>query len=101
MNSWNNWPPVCGTPRYHHAATILGTRSLARIDPSLFLRWCFTDPQGRPIEQAAVHDRLQAFLSQHPRALVELPRDHGKSFQVCGRILWELGRNPALRVKVV
>ena len=32
--------------------------------------------------------------------LVELPRDHGKS-TVCGRILWELGRNPALRVKIV
>jgi len=30
-----------------------------------------------------------------------LPRDHGKSTQVCGRILWELGRNPGLRVKII
>jgi predicted phage terminase large subunit-like protein len=51
--------------------------------------------------QAAVHTELQAFLSRNPKALVELPRDHGKSFQVCCRILWELGRNPGLRVKVV
>lgn len=76
-------------------------RTWARIDPSTFLRFCFTDPLGNPIKQAAVHDRLQAFLSNHPRALIELPRDHGKSLQVCGRIVWELGRNPGLRVKVV
>jgi len=29
------------------------------------------------------------------RALVELPRDHGKSVQVCIRVLWELGRRPS------
>src|SRR5205814_2176918 len=30
--------------------------------------------------------------------LVELPRDHGKSVQACVRVLWELGRDPGLRV---
>lgn len=44
---------------------------------------------------------MQAFLSSHRRALVELPRDHGKSVQACVRVLWELGRCPALRVKIV
>jgi hypothetical protein len=44
---------------------------------------------------------LQSFLTAHPRALVELPRDHGKTFQACVRVLWELGRDPSLRVKVV
>jgi hypothetical protein len=76
-------------------------KPLAELDPCLFIRACLTDPSGNPIEPAPVHERLQQFLTDHPRALVELPRDHGKSFQVCGRILWELGRNPALRVKVV
>src|SRR5262249_41680338 len=61
----------------------------------------FTDESGDPIELAPVHEHLQHFLTEHPRALVELPRDHGKSFQICGRVLWELGRNPALRVKIV
>lgn len=76
-------------------------RIAARDDPDLFLRYCFTDPAGRRVEQAPVHRELQAFLSAHPRALVELPRDHGKTFQVCGRVVWELGKNPGLRVKVV
>ncbi len=74
---------------------------MARDDPSAFISYCFTDPLGHPIRQAPVHDELQAFLSQHPKALIELPRDHGKSFQVCCRVVWELGRNPALRVKIV
>jgi predicted phage terminase large subunit-like protein len=76
-------------------------RSFARIDPDQFIELCFSDPAGRAVEQAAVHEELQEFLTTHPKALVELPRDHGKSFQVCGRLLWELGRNPGLRVKVV
>ena len=73
----------------------------ARRDPNLFIQLCFTDPLGRRIRQAELHRELQAFLSQHSRALVEMPRDHGKSFQMCCRIVWELGHNPGLRVKIV
>src|SRR5436309_5566237 len=73
----------------------------SRRDPVWFATFCFTEPAGRPLRPAAIHRDLQAFLTRHPRALVELPRDHGKSVQVCIRLLWELGRNPALRVRVV
>ena len=76
-------------------------RPLAQADPTVFIRACLTDSSGNSLQIAPVHERLQQFLTEHPRALVELPRDHGKSFQVCGRILWELGSNPALRVKIV
>ena len=82
-------------------ATVNRVLALARADPNAFISLCFTDPNLNPIVQAPVHKELQAFLTRHPRALVELPRDHGKSFQVCGRLLWELGGNPGLRVKVV
>lgn len=73
----------------------------ARESADAFVELCLSDPAGRPIRQAAVHRQLQAFLSAHRKALVELPRDHGKSVQVCGRVLWELGRDPGLRVKLV
>src|SRR5262249_13012295 len=66
-----------------------------------FAAFCCTDSLGRPLCQAALHRDVQDFLGRHPRALVELPRDHGKSVQVCIRILWELGHRPGLRVKVV
>ena len=74
---------------------------MARLDPNAFIRFCFADSHGQPIQQAAIHLELQDFLSNHPKALIELPRDHGKSFQICSRIVWELGRNPGLRVKIV
>lgn len=73
----------------------------ARKSADSFLEFCFTDSLGRPLRQAAIHRELQTFLSTHSKALIELPRDHGKSVQVCGRVLWELGHNPALRVKLV
>src|SRR5262245_1240353 len=73
----------------------------ARHDPIRFVAHCCTDPDGRPIVQADVHRELQQFLTRSPKALVELPRDHGKTVQMCARVLWELGRNPAQRIKIV
>ena len=72
----------------------------ARIDPNEFIEYCFTDHQNKPLQQARIHRTVQEFLSTERNALVELPRDHGKSTQVCGRILWELGQNPGLRVRL-
>jgi predicted phage terminase large subunit-like protein len=73
----------------------------ARRDASAFVEWTFTDPQGQPLQQGAIHRELQTFLSANRRALVELPRDHGKSTQVCARLVWELARDPSLRIKIV
>ena len=66
-----------------------------------FAEFCFTDPTGKALLQAPVHQDLQAFLSGHRHGLVELPRDHGKSTQVCARLVWELGQNPGLRIQIV
>lgn len=72
-----------------------------RNDPSEFITFCLRQPNGQPLHSARLHRELQDFLSAHRKALVELPRDHGKSTQICGRILWELGHAPGLRVKLV
>ncbi len=84
------------------AALAVLTRGVrrARTDPGEFVAFCFRDPAGRALLPGAVHRELQRFLSANPRALVELPRDHGKTVQVCGRVVWELGRTPGLRVKL-
>ena len=71
-----------------------------RADPTAFVTGVMATPTAQA-PAAAVHADLQAFLTAHPRALVELPRDHGKTTQVCLRVVWELGRNPGLRVKLV
>src|SRR5262245_48572488 len=91
------------------AATLTGrqatqvTRSVrqSRRDPNQFVSFCFTDPAGDPLQQGEIHRDLQAFLTNHRKAIVELPRDHGKSTQVCARVIWELGRDPSLRIKIV
>ncbi len=93
--------PVCGPVRPAPGPGGSFCLSSSPIEVNEFIRSCFTDSRGEPVVQAAVHVDLQAFLSKHTKALVELPRDHGKSFQVCCRILWELGREPGLRVKIV
>src|SRR6266581_1728522 len=90
----NTWSPRA-------VACMMMGKEEARLSPDNFAAWCFTDPGGRSLGQATLHRELQAFLGQQRRALVELPRDHGKSVQVCIRILWELGHDPSLRVKIV
>lgn len=71
----------------------------ARRDPNAFLEFCFAAGSG--VRQAPVHRQLQRFLSRSPRALVELPRDHGKSTQIAARLVWELGHRPGLRIVLV
>jgi predicted phage terminase large subunit-like protein len=94
--------PACGPPRGPaHAPDAHYRVAVAGRSVNDFIEACFTDSRGRPVAQADVHRKLQEHLDRHSRALIELPRDHGKSFQVCCRILWELGKNPDLRVKIV
>ena len=71
----------------------------ARIDPCAFVRMILMGPAWDRLPQIHIH--LQNHLSAHRLALVELPRDHGKTTQVCLRVLWELGRDPNLRIKIV
>ncbi len=92
---------ACGTGSPIIPCTLAQNVRRAATDPNQFLTTCLTDPQAGMLRLATVHRELQAFLSNHPRAVIELPRDHGKSVQVCGRVVWELGRDPSLRVKLV
>src|SRR5262245_10246151 len=73
----------------------------ARREPDVFAEFAFSDSGGQRLQQATVHRELQTHLGGHARALVELPRDHGKTVQVCVRVLWELGRRPELRIKLI
>jgi predicted phage terminase large subunit-like protein len=76
-------------------------RTQARNDPARFVAICLAGIHRWPDELPELHCELQEFLSHHDRALIELPRDHGKSTQVCARLIWELARNPSLRIKIV
>lgn len=80
----------------------------ARRDPNAFIEYCFTDKSGRPLQQSAIHRQWQSSLYHRDwnpggsrRAIIVAPRDHGKTTQIpVGRVLWELGVNPNLRIKI-
>ncbi len=99
----NSEPSTSPSEKSSNAAVRRSTTEMirqARIDPSTFLRYLLMAPGVRD-PMAPVHTELQNHLSTHRHALVELPRDHGKTTQVCLRVLWELGRDPNLRIKIV
>src|SRR5262245_26223685 len=101
-NSTLAYDNIRNVPAWQVKATLLEhDRRQARSHPNDFAELCFTDGIGRRLRQGQVHRDLQEFLGRHARALIELPRDHGKSLQVCIRVLWELGHDPSLRVKMV
>jgi phage terminase large subunit-like protein len=58
--------------------------------------------KGQAISQQWFHREWQQAMTDFPRVMIIAPRDHGKTTQVpVGRALWELGRDPNLRIKIV
>jgi len=79
--------------------------TLARRDVNIFIERVMKDQTGRPLMQAPIHRSWQRFIDhcrqQCKHAMIIAPWGHGKTIQVLGRALWELSRNPNLRIKLV
>lgn len=57
---------------------------------------------GLPIKQAPAHERMHEIVTQYDRAVLWAHVELGKSNQISiGRSLWELGRDPTLRIAVI
>lgn len=76
---------------------------LARIDPLSFNAYVLRDEEtGERLINEPIHERWHQLLSENKRALIWANVDAGKTSQVAvGRTLWELGRNPQLRVAII
>ena len=78
------------------------TVAAARIDPNTFIEYCIPTTKGTASKQAAFHREWQQILTEaEVAALLVGPRSHGKSVQVSSRVVYELGRNVALRFKII
>ena len=77
--------------------------NVARTDPNEFMELVLRDEEsGDPVTQAPVHEEFQRLCNDHGRMIIWSHVESGKSMQVAvGRVLWELGRNPALRIAIV
>jgi len=74
---------------------------LARKNPNAFIEYVFKDDDGQPFVQAWFHREWQDAITEHDRVMIVGPRGHGKTSQVVGRVIWMLGNNPNLRIKIV
>jgi predicted phage terminase large subunit-like protein len=73
----------------------------AREDFPTFMQYCFSDSRtSKRFRQQWFHDEWSWSWDRDPRSLIAAPRNHGKTSQIVGRTIWELGNDTNLRVKV-
>lgn len=79
------------------------SRLAARMDPDAFMEYVLRDEEtGGIISQAAVHEAWQELCNTQKRLLIWSSVESGKTVQISiGRPLFELGKNPSLRIAIV
>ena len=63
--------------------------------PSLFIGFVMN------VNTSRCHVEIQKFWSEHDDCFLQAHRGLGKSSQMIGRVAWEIGKNPDLRIKIV
>lgn len=76
---------------------------IARADPSVFNEFVLRDERnGQRIKLAPMHIKWHELITAHPRLVFWSHVDAGKSSNVSiGRVLWELGKNPNMRIAIL
>ena len=71
-------------------------------DVNAFIEYVFVDVEtGETVEQQYFHKEWQVMMTDSDRVMIIAPRGHGKTVQIIGRVIWELGHNPNLRIKII
>jgi len=77
-------------------------KELARRDPNVFNEMVLLDEQtGEPVKQASHHVEMQLGITKHRKLVIMSHVESGKTQQLIGRILWELGHNLKLRICII
>ena len=71
-----------------------GIVAASRVNINAFMQFVMKDKKGRRFIQTDFHKRWQSAWTRHERCILEAPIEHGKTEQLVGRILWEIGQNP-------
>lgn len=73
----------------------------AREDFCAFMEYCFEDSDThQPVQMQWFHDEWVKALDEEEMVQIIAPRSHGKSTVIIARVIWELGRDPNLRIKI-
>lgn len=75
----------------------------AREDPVVFSQFVLRDEaNGNPIRLAPMHEEWHDILSTHDRVVLWTHTEAGKTSGVSvGRVLWEIGKNPNIRILIL
>lgn len=72
---------------------------LAQRDPNVFMETVIRGEERKePIVQGAYHRELQDWFTRHDHLVHFGPAETGKSVNLYGRVLWEIGRNTSIHV---
>lgn len=76
---------------------------LARNDPNEFVSYVMRDEETQePLRLAPYHRKLQDAVSSHSHVVIWGHNECGKTQLISiGRVLWEIGHNPAIRVCII
>jgi hypothetical protein len=75
----------------------------SRTDPAVFCQFVLRDEAtGQPIELAPMHEEWHDLFTRHARLVLWTHTEGGKTTMCSiGRVLWEIGRNPNIRILVL
>ena len=73
----------------------------AREDVNVFCEYVMQDEDGGGLKQADLHIEWQNLFMKEKKLVIVAPRDHGKTTQVVAHVLWRIGRDPNIRIKIV
>ena len=74
----------------------------AREDFNLFVELCLKDKDGKPLKLAKFQKDINKAIQDYDWVYIEVPRGHGKTTLVAvAYTLWEIGRNPNIRIKII
>ena len=74
----------------------------AQRDPLAFFEYAFRDDRTwEPLETQWYQEEWGHALDTGTRVVIIAPRNHGKTTFLVARAIWELGRDPDLRIKIV
>jgi predicted phage terminase large subunit-like protein len=82
-------------------AKLMARIQAAREDPAAFIEFAMRTPDGDPIILADFHREWLQAMKDGEMVAIEAPRGHGKTSITLGFILWLLGTNPNLRIKLL
>jgi hypothetical protein len=76
---------------------------VSRRDPAVFCQFVLRDETtGSPIKLAPMHEEWHDTLNNSPRVVLWTHTESGKTSGLSvGRVLWEIGKNPAIRILVL